>query len=143
MKQFNLPRDGRLPLRFTGTVLAESAGHFWRGREHNRYYNLTLYETKGGRFVVHWNYRTQWEGEDHHSDAQECASLVECAIALEEFDPTFWVVAFKPVIASYRGHEAGEEYTARQKELERGIKERYRAQVSELCQTLDVAEEIE
>jgi hypothetical protein len=143
MSEYTIPRDGQRPVRFDGDERAESLGGRWAGKDQNRYYNLTVYESHGGKFVVHWAYRTQWQGETAHDRVEDFATLEGAVEALEAFNPLDWVEGYKAIIARYGARQMAQEYVQRQAELERGIRERYRAQVAALLGDLEIVEDLE
>jgi hypothetical protein len=62
-KTYTVNRDGKPPLRFTGTIIAETDNRSVRGDRQNRWTEITLYRTKAGKIVVDVTNRTQLEGE--------------------------------------------------------------------------------
>src|SRR4051794_1225207 len=52
-----LPRSGKAPLVFRGQQLAVVFGQRHLGREHNRWHELVVYRTEGGRYMVRIAYR--------------------------------------------------------------------------------------
>lgn len=144
---FTLARDGQRPVRFTGTLLAETSGAWSRGKDQHRYYELAIYQTEDGRYVTQWQYKTRWQGEEDHARVEVASTLASVMTNLEEFDPNAWVQGYKSLIATHPHYAIpGQEYYERQQALERGIRERYQAQVRDLCtalsQTHDIAEEL-
>ena len=116
-----LPRTGLAPLRFSGELLAEADGYRVRGREQNRWHELAVYKTPGGKWVVRIAFRTQWQGEldyDHAEIVTE-ASAVEDAFATHQ-------------INYIRGFPDGPSHVDRQRKLLADIQSRYDALVSEI-----------
>lgn len=143
-KQYTLDRDGQRPLTFAGTILAESSGVLDAGREHNRYYVVTVFTTAPDRTVVHWQYTTRWQGELLHSQAEVYPTMDAAATALEAFNPCAWVVGYRPMIERTASTSPAKAlYSARQASLERDVRERYAAQVSHLLHQLGVAERLD
>lgn len=142
-KTFTLSRDGQRAVRFQGTCLAEARGSWHRGKDQNRYYDLSVYATEDGRFVVAWAYYTRWQGEEDYHRVEVSRSLASVVTDLENFDPTVWVQGYKGLIANHPHYnKPGQKYYERQLALERGIRERYAAQVRELCMTLGVSHDL-
>jgi len=56
------PTHGKT-VRFTGQEIASASGRWVAGRDQNRWTDLTLYRTKGGRYILDIDYTTQWQGE--------------------------------------------------------------------------------
>jgi len=138
---YTLSRDGQRPLRFSGTLLAESQGARWAGKDVNRYHNLAVYQAANGQYLVAWSYRTQWQGEAPHDRVEDYATLEAALSALEAFNPVEWVAGYKAIIARYAGYDTGKGYEARQQALEQDVRARYQAQVAELCEALGLVED--
>jgi hypothetical protein len=70
MQEYTVTRDGQKDLRFSGELLVEANNKWVAGRENNRWHELSLYRTTGGKYVLQEVYRTQWQGEiDRHGAA--------------------------------------------------------------------------
>lgn len=138
METLLFPRDGRRPLKITGTLLARSQGQDY-GREPIRWYDLAAYETETQRYVLTIHYETRWQGETPHDAAEEAASLEWLVDYLEAFNPCTWLIGYKPLMSRSEG--AGEHYAARQAHQETDLRTRFAAQVRDLCMALGVAEE--
>lgn len=85
MSEHTIRRDGDLPLQFTGELVSEASS---RERDAQRWYDLALYRTDGGRWVVGIVYRTRWQGEQdyyaaHVSDLPELVSLLRALAPAE------------------------------------------------------------
>lgn len=76
-KELTLPRDGEKDLRFSGWRLLSVNNKSHQGREQNRWHELTLYATKGGKLVCLHEYISLWQGEDGTSEAEVCESQDE------------------------------------------------------------------
>lgn len=72
MEKHTIQRTGKAPLEFTGKQVAQSSGKWAAGREQNRWHDITVYQTAGGKYVAHIEYHTLWEGELGHSEAEVC-----------------------------------------------------------------------
>jgi len=144
MQPYTLSRDGQRPLRFDGEELIISHGSRLNGRDCNRYYSLALYAA-APYIIVHWAYRTQWQGESHHDRVEMYASPSAAAHALETFDPCAWVQGYKTILARYEGRltEQGQYYRARQDALEATIREAYAAQVAEILTAIGCYEPLD
>jgi hypothetical protein len=67
MTEYTIERDDDRPLRFTGEIIAEASSRGIRGPSQNRWQELTLYRTAGGKMIARRVGRTQWQGErDRH-----------------------------------------------------------------------------
>jgi hypothetical protein len=124
-QKITLPRSGDAPLTFLGELLAESDGSGQCGRTNNRWYELEIYRVAGercgaGDYVVSIGYRTRWQGELDHFQAESCDSPAEVRAALREYD----------LVAHVGGYPPGEQYADRQARLLADLRTRYAAQVS-------------
>lgn len=72
-KTHTIHRDGKPPLRFTGTVIAEFDNRSVRGPNQTRWTEIALYRTKAGKIVVEVTNRTQWQGESDRCRAEVVA----------------------------------------------------------------------
>lgn len=136
--QVSVPRDGDCPLTFRGALLADQCGDAQHGIEHNRYYHLLLYQVDDGRLVVVWHYRTHWGGEPDHWAVQVVPTWADAWCALQTFDPTHWVVGYRPLIV--RSQTNAQYYIARQAHLEDDLRKRYAAQLRVLAKHLHLEE---
>ena len=128
-----LDRTGKAPLRFRGELLTELDDSRVGRKDQNRWYELAVYRTAAGSYVVRISYRTRWDGELDHDAAELIAEPRGVATTLQEYDPC------SPVI----GYPAGEAYAERQRRLEADIRRRYNSQVSELLASApEFAEEV-
>ncbi|MCD6364477.1 MAG: hypothetical protein J7M14_01245 [Planctomycetes bacterium] len=132
MQEFRLKRTGRMPLAFTGRRLAVAGGKNFAGREQVRWYELAVYETAGGQYVLEIVYRTEWRGETPHFFAAVVAAG-EFAAALEGYDPLACVQGFPPTQAN----------AAKQKNLLAHMRRQYEKAVSDLLESDGPAEHIE
>jgi hypothetical protein len=80
---FTLTRDGQRDVRFEGWLLAEVDNETLRGERQWRWTELSLYKTKGGKFVLAIDGITQWQGKDSH-DVYICDSEKAVITALTE-----------------------------------------------------------
>jgi hypothetical protein len=121
-EDITLPRSGKAPLAFRGQQLAEHDGHRHLGREHNRWHELAVCRTEGGRFVVRIAYRTCWQGEADVDMAEIASDPAEVSTILCDYNPCENVGGF-PSDAQYRD---------KQQRLLADIRRRYEAQVRDL-----------
>jgi hypothetical protein len=120
--KITLPRTGQAPLTFSGELLADTDGERQGGKEQNRWHELAVYRTAGGKYVIAIRYRTRWQGELDHDTAQIVAAPAGVATELMAYDPC----------AAVQGFPAGAGYADRQERLLLDIRRRYDAQVSEI-----------
>ena len=66
MQDYIIKRDGQPPLTFKGDEIGKGTT-----RDHNstRWTNVTIYKTKGGKYVAYIERATQWQGECNHDEA--------------------------------------------------------------------------
>ena len=115
MQKYVVKRSGRTPLAFEGEVLASFATSF--DRAHPDYSGrpgeaegVTVYRTKGGKYVVAVAHLTCWQGQHNRYDARVFDSLPGALnyLAFEAGVPE-WVV---DEIADQLGAEAVAEEVA-------------------------------
>jgi hypothetical protein len=83
IKGFELkPTSGRT-LRFKGKKLADVSGRWVSGQEQNRYTDLKLYKTTGGRYILWICYNTCWQGEQDCYTAHVCPTAADVYSHLE------------------------------------------------------------
>ena len=73
-------RTGEPPLRFTGVEIGSGDTRIEGGNRANRWTEVTIYRTKGGKLIAHVGYRTCWQGEhdtDNAKSFETPAELVE------------------------------------------------------------------
>jgi hypothetical protein len=72
--KFLISRTGAPDLAFQGEEIASASTRWVRGQQQNRWHELTLYQTTGGKFVAAREYITQWQGESGETEARVCES---------------------------------------------------------------------
>ena len=87
------------------------------------YYDLAVYHAADGGYIVHWIYSGRRDGEIPHYEVGKFTDLDGAMDALETFDPVQWLA--QPATQADQAR----------------VRERYKAQVSALCEELDVVEE--
>lgn len=122
-----LPRSNNSPLSFTGRLLDEVDGE----SDHLRWYVLHVYQTTGGKYVVHVQFRTRWRGESDHDWVQVVDDASGVAKALREYD----------VLPPGRGFPPG--YDSRQAALRAALQRDYDDLVTEILDADLFTEEIE
>ena len=132
MSEYSLPRSGNSPLAFDGELIAESDGQRQFGKEHNRYHEIAVYRTDGGKYVVAIRYHTHWQGEAHHDFAIAVDTASEAADEFRNHEPTSHV----------GGYPVADNYAEKQQRLLADIRARYDAQVSEILSGEEFAERI-
>lgn len=129
---YTLRRTGERPLRFQGERIAEAGGSHQFGRDQNRWHDIAVYLTSGGKFVVHVEYCTRWQGEADHSHVEICDQPDAVAAVLRNYNPLELVAGFP----------ADDRYAERQARLFRDIRLRYDSLVSEVLRDERFAETI-
>lgn len=124
MRTHILQRTGNTSLKFDGEVVAESrpepqSGK--KGKDPQRWHELTIYRTSGGKFVLAITYRAEWKGEQSHYSAEIIPDVPSVVAAIRKYDP----------IAHVRGFPPGEMYAERQQRLLAEIRQRFDAQVGD------------
>lgn len=66
-----IKRDSGRDLKFQGQQIAFGTNREHQGDLQNRYNEVTIYKTKAGKYVLHQEYVTHWQGENNTS----CASV--------------------------------------------------------------------
>lgn len=77
MEQVTVTRDGQPPIRFTGEELANASNYSHQGPNQNRWTVVTIWKTKGGKYVARVVRRTQWQGESDRYSATSAATPEE------------------------------------------------------------------
>ena len=87
-----LERTGNRPLEFDGSEIATIRTRYAGGRDHNRWYEVTLYETNGGKYVIAITYGTIWEGESENYMAQVFDTIKDVTEQLRNYDPCSFIL---------------------------------------------------
>ena len=70
MGTHTIERDNEPALRFTGELIAEASS--WRADRDDRWTELRLYRTRGGRYICEQVGHTRWQGERTRHSAGVC-----------------------------------------------------------------------
>src|SRR3990167_1105524 len=122
MGKIKLPRTGDRPLAFAGEQIAAADSRQPQGPCQNRWYDLALYRTEGGTYVVAIGYRTQWQGELPRDQAHKCSDVAEAVAILRDTIPELPLNGFPP----------GQQYDERRAHVEGAVRKCYEHAVSEL-----------
>lgn len=134
MEEYVLKRTGDRPLKFNGELVAEVGGKWHAGAEQNRWYEIRVYRTAGGKYVVEVAYETMWQGEDSYHYARVCNTIRDVLEEIEFFDPLEYLLGYPP-------HP---QFAVKQARLEQSLRQRWSVLVGEILSALPgVAEEIE
>lgn len=69
MEKITLSRSGDRPVTFDGELISRQSTHHYDGPCNQRWHNLALYRTDKGKYVLHIDYTTCWQGEYGRSQA--------------------------------------------------------------------------
>lgn len=135
MRTHTLHRTGDAPLRFEGECVAAQDCREFQGREQEaRWFEAALYRTAGGQYVLQVVYRTTWDGEAEHRDAQVVGTdLEDIRGPLDDMNPVQHVQGFPP-------HP---KYAEKQRHLLDHMERMWQHLVGELLSEAGIAEEIE
>jgi hypothetical protein len=86
MKTFKLRRNGLPSLSFAGERIADVSSHSHEGPRQNRWTEICLYRTQGGKFVAWIVGRTCWQGESDRYEAHVCDTEADLIEALKQED---------------------------------------------------------
>ena len=77
MEKHTIKRTGLPPIVFTGEQITSASNQYGPNGHRNRWYEIEIYRTKGGRYVASVNYYTQWQGESDDLTADSFDSAGE------------------------------------------------------------------
>lgn len=83
MESYNLRNDEGRDIKFIGHIIADVSSHTTNGPSQNRWTEITIYRTKGGKIIVQIVGRTQWQGESDRHEVSVCETEAEVIKALE------------------------------------------------------------
>jgi hypothetical protein len=133
-EQIVLRRDGDAPLAFRGERIATADTRETQGDGQNRWNEVAIYRTAGGRYVVAIEYHTQWQGEagtrEAHALGPDLADVAEC---LRTTIPVPEGIGYPP----------GDQYADRQARMEASLRRRWEAMVGRILSEIGAAERIE
>jgi arylamine N-acetyltransferase len=135
MQTYTISRTGDVPLKFEGEHLTGVSTQQIGGKDRNRWYEMDLYRTRGGKYVLKIHYMTLWQGEQFTSHVILCDDPAGVRKALLEFDP----------MRDVSGYPPGEAYAEKQARLERtlmldwaaGIRELFAGIETEFSESID------
>ena len=120
-----IQRTGDRPLEIDASTLATATTR--APRADTRWHDLTVYRTAAGAYVAAVTYRSRWEGEVDHHAAEVCADSAAVADWLRAYDPTAYLLGLPP----------GDHYRERAERMQRELRLRYEAAVSEVLAALE------
>jgi hypothetical protein len=128
-------RSGQAPLAFRGELLAEVKGAWHTAVERNRWHDVAVYRTAGGRYVVAVCYQTRWEGESNVAWAAATDDAGNLELLLREAEA-------EVLDGAVLGYPPG--YEAKQARLLLDLRQRYADRVREVLAAIpEAAERIE
>jgi hypothetical protein len=129
LTRYSLPRTGAPNLAFDGELLAQVVGDAYlpAGRRNPRWHDLSLYRTRGGKYVLFISLISDWERRDRTLEPEHHVATVldsEAAVrrALETHDPATGIEGFPP----------DSQFASRQEKLLDDVRARYGRCVSDL-----------
>lgn len=135
MQTFRLRRDGDTPLVFRGEAIAESDTREHQGDGQNRWHQVTIYRTAGGRYVVAVEYHTQWQGESDRYDA--------VALGVGTPDVAELLRMYDGVIPPGIGYPPSPNFADRQARMEASLRSRWERMIGVLLDRIGAEERVE
>lgn len=130
MPTYTLPRTGDVPLRFEGESIANVSTRPDDPSRFARWYELSLYRTKGGTYIIAIGYRSHY-GDRETDRAVLCATPDGIRDELQMFDPLADVSGFPP----------GPAYRDKQERMERLLRLDWETAIRDLFADAEVAGE--
>lgn len=130
----SLPRSGDAPIAFRGRVVAQHAGKYHNGAPNKRYFDLTLYQTASGKYVLYRHYHTTWRGEMNHDHIFSADTLDAVVAHLRDW---------RPQNLKGLGYPPRKEYHALQQHLLAALTQLYEERVSALLADAGAVERID
>lgn len=129
MPLFTIEKTNELPLRFNGELLASVGQDDKPVGKFGRWYELALYKTDSGKYVIEIVFRSnacnsdgsKVEADDH--DAIVCPTRDELLRVIQDWDPLEPLVGFPPGISKYK---------SKQDALEKAVLAGFEVRVGEL-----------
>lgn len=128
MDTITLVRTGNRPLRFQGEMLSSCNTKAHSGPGDTRWWEMAIYRTQAGGYVVHIAYDSNWQGETCRYDVYPCADAAAVAAAFRDHDH---------LSAIHGYYNAGE----RQERLLRQLTDIYLAHVTDLLDGANIEPE--
>jgi hypothetical protein len=80
---YNLRNDNGRDVKFAGWMLTEVSSHSNQGPSQNRWTEISIYRTRGGKYIVQIVGLTCYQGESNRYEVTVCATEDEVVKALE------------------------------------------------------------
>lgn len=133
MGEFKLTRTGLPPMAFSGEKLSEADSKQHQGPLQNRWHELAVYRTTGGKWVGAITFRTIWHGEHDRHTAEVADTPAELGRLLTDYDPT----------GEWEGYPGQPHYAEKQARTQAAVTDGYRRAVSDVFADIDdVAERL-
>jgi len=84
MEKFSIKRDGLPPIAFTGRTIVSANNKIGHNGHNTRWTTVTIYRTKGDKFIASISRRSQWQGEAGSDRAASFATAGELIEWLKE-----------------------------------------------------------
>lgn len=84
MKKYRLKRDGEKDIQFKGELIGEGSSQSHSGPCSNRWTEIDIYRTEGGKYVVSIIGRTCWQGETDRFQAVICDTPADVVDAMRQ-----------------------------------------------------------
>ena len=97
MEKLIIKRDGLPPIAFTGEQIASANNAIGHNGHANRWTTVTIYRTKGGKFIASLSRRSQWQGEAGSDAAASFATAGEVIEWLKEGESELGAVSQEAV----------------------------------------------
>jgi hypothetical protein len=81
--EYNLRNDSGRDVKFAGYVMADVTSHSNQGPSQNRWTEISIYRTRGGKYIVQIVGLTCYQGESNRYEVTVCATEDEVVKALE------------------------------------------------------------
>lgn len=69
MQDYTIKRTGLPPIKFNGELIGSGSTEIEHGNRANRWTEVEIYKTKGGKFIASVGRLTIWQGESDHYKA--------------------------------------------------------------------------
>ena len=133
MQTYTLKRSGLPALTFTGKQIASVSSKGTTKTTEQRYHDIAIYLTRGGKYIVAVNYFSNWRNEPPYYEVEAFISPQGVSKWLSEYDPTHAVIGYPP-------HPT---FEARQERLLDDIERRFDQIVSEAMTQAQFVEEVQ
>ena len=133
MPQYKLTRDGDAPLSFTGEQIATATTREQQGDGQNRWHEVAVYQTAGGKYIIEIQFCTQWQGESGTREAHVESDLAGVAECLKS----------TIIIPTGIGYPPMPQYAEKQARAEASLRRRWDALVGEILAEIGAEEKIE